>query len=74
MEKTGKIILSIVVQLTVMTILYTFAMWLLGVLFEHTSTFGWNLIIQGMIFSVIFVPISMWLNKRYSRKKNKLTV
>ena len=39
-------------------------LWLFDYVFEDISAFDWRQLLQGLIFAVIFVPISNWMSKR----------
>ena len=45
-------------------------LWLFDYVFEDISAFGWRPLLQGLIFAVIFVPISNWMSKRDKNMEN----
>lgn len=51
-------------QVVVTTILYTASLYL-WYLFDHgIKEFDWSLLVQGLLFSVLFVPFSNWWSKK----------
>ena len=64
-----KKILKIVVQIVVTAIIYTITLWLFGYIFDGISAFDWMLLLQGLIFSIIFVPFSNWMSRRAEKRR-----
>lgn len=62
-----KTIIYIASQILATTLCYTVIMWLLQVIFDKSTSFTFGLLIQGLIFAILYVPLSLWLSKR--RKK-----
>ena len=57
-------VINISVQIIVTAVIYAIMLWLFDYVFEDISAFGWRQLLQGLIFAVIFVPISNWMSKR----------
>ena len=59
---------SFVLQVMVTTIIFTVCLYL-WYLFDHgIKEFDWSLLVQGLLFSIIYVPFSNWWN---NSKHNK---
>ncbi len=60
----GKKILMFCTQVIVTAIVYFVLLWLFHYIFEKETAFDWADLVQALIFAIIFVPISNWINRR----------
>ncbi len=54
-------------QVLVTTVVYAALMYLWGLFDDGVREFDWGLLVQGLVFSIIYVLFSNWWNKRRSR-------
>ncbi len=47
-----------------LTLCFAFVNWILNWIFEGVSNFNPKTIVQGFVFSIIYLPIQYWLSKR----------
>lgn len=59
----GKKILTFIMQVLVAMIGFTACMWLFQVIFDKESGFSIELLVQGLIFAIIYVPLAPWISK-----------
>lgn len=55
---------TFVFQVIVTTIIYTACLYLWYLLDHGVKEFDWTLIVQGLLFSILYVPFSNWWNKK----------
>lgn len=55
---------TFVFQVIVTTMIYTVCLYLWYLLDHGVKEFDWTLIVQGLLFSVLYVPFSNWWNKK----------
>lgn len=55
---------TFVFQVIVTTMIYTACMYLWYLLDHGVKEFDWTLIVQGLLFSILYVPFSNWWNKK----------
>lgn len=55
---------TFVFQVIVTTMIYTVCLCLWYLLDHGVKEFDWTLIVQGLLFSVLYVPFSNWWNKK----------
>ena len=60
MKKTA----TFVFQVIVTTMIYTVCLYLWYLLDHGVKEFDWTLIVQGLLFSILYVPFSNWWNKK----------
>lgn len=60
----GKKILNFIIQVIETAVIYIVILWLFNIIFDKDYSFGWSLLLQGVIFSLIFVPISRWSTRK----------
>lgn len=60
MKKTATFIFQVIVT----TIIYTACLYLWYLLDHGVKEFDWTLIVQGLLFSILYVPFSNWWNKK----------
>ncbi len=63
----SKKILVFCLQVLALTLMFSFLYWLMGLLADGTRSFDWTILVQGLVFSLIFIPIS---NRIYRRRNN----
>lgn len=51
-------------QVIATMIIYTSVLYLWYLIDHGIKTFDWSLLVQGLIFSLIYVPFSNWWTKR----------
>lgn len=56
------------IQVIVTTIIWTACMYLWYLIAHEVKGFDWSLLLQGFVFSIIFVPFSNWWDKKKARK------
>ncbi len=61
--------LIIVIDIIALTLCFTLGVWILSWIFEGTSIFNPTTIIEGFVFSIIYLPIQYWLSKRTQKKR-----
>lgn len=59
------------IQIIVATIIFDACMYVFNLIDHGTKDFDWTLLIQGLIFAIIYVPFSNWWTKKKSQKANK---
>ncbi len=64
----GKKVLSFVIEVVVGAAIYTLILWLFEVIFDTDTVFSSKMLIQGIVFSLLFVPFSRWQQRKASRK------
>lgn len=55
---------TFVFQVIVTTMIYTVCLYLWYLLDHGVKEFDWTLIVQGLLFSILYVPFSNWWNKK----------
>lgn len=55
---------TFVFQVIVTAIIYTACLYLWYLLDHGVKEFDWTLIVQGLLFSILYVPFSNWWNKK----------
>lgn len=55
---------TFVFQVIVTAIIYTVCLYLWYLLDHGVKEFDWTLIVQGLLFSILYVPFSNWWNKK----------
>lgn len=55
---------TFVFQVIVTTMIYTACLYLWYLLDHGVKEFDWTLIVQGLLFSILYVPFSNWWNKK----------
>lgn len=55
---------TFIFQVIVTTMIYTACMYLWYLLDHGVKEFDWTLIVQGLLFSILYVPFSNWWNKK----------
>lgn len=55
---------TFVFQVIVTAIIYTVCLYLWYLLDHGIKEFDWTLIVQGLLFSILYVPFSNWWNKK----------
>lgn len=55
---------TFIFQVIVTTIIYTACLYLWYLLDHGVKEFDWTLIVQGLLFSILYVPFSNWWNKK----------
>lgn len=64
----SKKILNFVVYVVFMAVMYCVVMWLLNGIFEHEWAFTGRLLMQGLVFAIVYVPFSRWMSKKEVEK------
>lgn len=59
-----KKVATFVFQVIVTTMIYTACLYLWYLLDHGVKEFDWTLIVQGLLFSILYVPFSNWWNKK----------
>ena len=59
-----KKVATFVFQVIVTTMIYTVCLYLWYLLDHGVKEFDWTLIVQGLLFSILYVPFSNWWNKK----------
>ena len=59
----SKKILNVVVQVVVMAVMYCVVMWLLNGIFDHEWAFTYRLLLQGLVFAILYVPASIRMSR-----------
>lgn len=59
----SKKILTFIMQVLVAMIGFTSCMWLFQVIFDKESGFGIELLVQGLIFAIIYVPLAPQISR-----------
>ncbi len=62
-------ILIAIASIIALTFCFDLVMWILNWIFDDTSNFNLWTIVQGFIFSIIYLPIQYWLSKRAQNRK-----
>lgn len=60
----GKIVLKFITRVLIMTLVYTCIMWGFKAAFDHDYAVSLDMLIQGAIFSLLYIPISLWDQRR----------
>lgn len=55
---------TFVFQVIVTTMIYAACLYLWYLLDHGIKEFDWTLIVQGLLFSILYVPFSNWWNKK----------
>lgn len=55
---------TFIFQVLVTTMIYTACLYLWYLLDHGVKEFDWTLIVQGLLFSILYVPFSNWWNKK----------
>lgn len=58
------------VQVVATTVIFTACLYLWYLIDHGIKEFDWTLIIQGLAFSLIYVPFSNWWKKSKNKKDN----
>lgn len=56
----GKKVLTFIAQVLSTTVVFTFVLWLFNAAFDRNFAFSYEMLIQGLVFSILFVPFSRW--------------
>ncbi len=59
-----KKIITFILQVITVTACFTICMWLFNVVFDKESAFNVEMLLQGLVFSIIYVPLSSWWSAR----------
>lgn len=59
----GKKILICAVQFICCVVSFALFRWLFSVVFDGDSSFSYEILLQAVIFSFLFVPFSCWRNR-----------
>lgn len=51
-------------QVIVTTVIYTACLYLWYLIDHGIKEFDWSLLVQGLLFSILYVPFSSWWNKK----------
>lgn len=62
-------ILIAIAAIIALTFCFVLVLWILNWIFDATSNFDSRTILQGFVFSIIYLPIQYWLSKRVQKKK-----
>lgn len=63
-ENMKETIIIFVAQVAVVTVIYTGLLYLWGLMSDGTYSFDGSLLVQGLVFSIIYVPLSGWWKRR----------
>lgn len=64
-----KNILIAIVSIIALTFCFVLVLWILNWIFDGTSNFDPRTIVQGVVFSIIYLSAQYWLSKRAQKKK-----
>lgn len=59
-QTTMKKIATFAFQVIVTTIIFTVLSYLLNLISDGIKEFDWNLLVQGFIFAILYIPLSSW--------------
>ncbi len=51
-------------QVIVTTVIYTACLYLWYLIDHGIKEFDWSLLVQGLLFSILYLPLSSWWNKK----------
>ncbi len=51
-------------QVIVTTVIYTACLYLWYLIDHGIKEFDWSLLVQGLLFSILYLPFSSWWNKK----------
>ncbi|GEM_PF-3111020 len=67
MKTPMKKAITLVVQVLATTIIFTVCLYLWYLIDHGIKEFDWSLLVQGLLFSLLFVPVTNYWNKKKSK-------
>ncbi len=57
-----------IIQIIVTSIIYGVMVWLFNVIFDNDAAFRWSILLQAIIFALLYVPISHKLDSNNKKQ------